>query len=432
MSPLLERFRTYIPGDIHDVAAKVHLMAGFESCKGNTLADAVWNDDKSALVITFSDGSQTTLLVEGYRLLTKCSCRLWQPARNCPHVVIAWATLKRTVSPGTLAHIKFNQQMLLDMKCYTDREPAPVSSAADGDTAEQRKLKAGLSEARSLRNAHLGGQKLSSVLPKVPPQFRLVIGMGHNSNRFSGRILRDNEIVHGWTAIGIPTDLARFMASNSSYESTPRYFKAFLKMTGGKYPIIFRGAEAHETALVYRGDEPRRACIGFDIGRDEVIVSRSLDNGSPIPVGAVVHDGLLFVPETGSIYPLENRKVWRQWELVVDELDLLNISHPYDESCNEEKKDDDKLYDDSSQSPIITQEIRPLRHAVAVPLSLFNSAGIRLNPELFENMEENYTFLLNGVPVAGPRPEAPSAYLLELPHGVTQPRAPLESLGLCN
>ncbi|MFH1029280.1 MAG: SNF2-related protein, partial [Pseudomonadota bacterium] len=225
--------------------------------------------------------------------------------------------------------------------------------------------------------------------------------------------------------------LARFMASIVNYESTPRYFETFLKMTGGKYPILFSGAESQAT-LVYRGEETRRACIGFDIRRDEVIVSRSLDNGIPIPAGAIVHDGLLFVPEAGSIYPLANRKVWRQWELVVDELDLLNIPHPNDVSGQEEKYIDEKYYDDFSVPPIISKEVQPLRHAVSVPLSFFNSAGIRLNPELFENAAENYIFLLNGVPVARPLPDASSSYLLELPHGVIQPRVPLEPVGLCN
>ena len=122
-APLLKKFSDYRPGDIHNIAAKVHLLSGFEQCNANALTDAVWNEDKTALVVTFSGKIKTTLLMDGFRLLTKCSCLQWQPARNCPHVVVAWATLKRMVSPDTLPHIQFNKQLLLDMKRYTDREP---------------------------------------------------------------------------------------------------------------------------------------------------------------------------------------------------------------------------------------------------------------------------------------------------------------------
>lgn len=401
-------------------------MSGFEACKGNALADAVWNEDKTALIVSFTDGSQTTLLVEGYRLLTKCSCRQWQPARNCPHVVIAWAILKRTVSPGTLSHISFNKQMLLDIKCYTDREPLSVNAIAASDMAEQPVIKKARPDAR-LRNEPLNGLESGIAAPKASPQYRLVIGHDLFNGGLSGRIMRDNEIVSGWTTIGIPTELARFMASINCYQSTPRYFETFLKLIGGKYPIVFRDAEARETTLVYCGDETRRACIDFDIRGDEVVISRSLDNGSPIPTSALVHDGLLFVPGTGKIYPLSNRKVWRQWEIVVDELDLVNTPHSADESGPDEKNGNNSL-----QQSINSSDVRPLRHAVTVPLPLFNAAGIRLNPELFENSQENYSFLLNGVPLPRPCPEAPSTYLLELPHGVTQSKAPLEPVGLCN
>ncbi|HIJ82244.1 MAG TPA: hypothetical protein HPP76_11115, partial [Desulfuromonadales bacterium] len=94
-SPLLDSFKSFRPGDIHSAASKVHLMAGFDACRGNTLVDAVWNMDKSVLVVHFYDGAQTTFIMNDVRLLTTCNCSLWQPARNCPHVVITWATLKR-------------------------------------------------------------------------------------------------------------------------------------------------------------------------------------------------------------------------------------------------------------------------------------------------------------------------------------------------
>lgn len=388
LPPLLNRFQTYIPGDIHDVAAKVHLMAGFESCKANILANATWNEDKTALVISFTDGSQTTLLVQGYRLLTKCSCRQWQPARNCPHVVAAWAIIKRTVTPGTLSQISFNKQMLMDIREYIEREPVPADNSAESVDVLQPVPERPLSDA---------------ARPKGAPQFRLVVGSDRHTGQFSGRIMRDNETVTGWTTIGIPTDLARFLASINNYQSTPRYFETYLKLTGGKYPIVFRDDDEAEKVLAYRSHEIRLASVGLNLHGDEVIVSRLLDGGKPIPVGAVANGALLFDPESGSIYPLADSKAWKQWELIVDELKRVN-----------------------------PEEVRLLPNAVAVPLSHFNSAGIRLDAGLFKDAGENHIFFQNDAQVARPVPDLTPAYLLEFPHGVLYPRTPLEPLGLIN
>ena len=397
LPPLLERFHRYIPGDIHSVAAKVHLLAGFEACKGNTVADAVWNEDKTALVVGFTDGSQTTLLIQGYRLLTKCSCRQWQPARNCPHVVIAWALLKRTVSPGTLSHIHFNSQMLLDIKRYIDRD-APAVSLTVVEQPETHGTRLGTCIPNEVCSVTLPG----TAAPKTSPRFRMLIGTSHDTSEVNGCIMRDSEVISGWATIGIPTDLARFMASVGMYESTPRYYETFYKLTGGKYPVVFCDSKTVETPLVYRADEPRRIRISFDIRRDDVIASCFLEGVGPFPPGAIMHEGLLFVPKSGSIYPLANRKFWKQWQLLLGT--LSNI--------------DDK-------------------QTVTVPLAHFNSVGIRLSAELFDSAEGNCIFLYNGKPVALPDHGTPS-YLLNVPSGREQTvgsyelKATLETLGLLN
>src|ERR1039457_5660192 len=171
LPPLLKKFLGYRPSDIHEVAAKVHLMADFEMRTGNILASAVWNEDKTALIVSFTGGIQTTLLAEGFRLLVKCTCNQWQPARNCPHIVVVWATLKRVVSPDTLPHIRFNRQMLLDMKRFTDQEPVSLGGAAPHTSIAEKTLLNTLQEARRLRNEGLNRQKLQTA----SSQFRLVI-----------------------------------------------------------------------------------------------------------------------------------------------------------------------------------------------------------------------------------------------------------------
>ena len=166
-SPLLTLLKNRQPGDIHSVAAKAHLLSGFEECKGNTLKNAEWNEDRTVLIVTFTGGQQTTLLVDGVRLMTKCSCHVWQPARNCPHVVIAWATLKRVISPETLSHIQFNRQMLLDMKDFIDRQAIAGDDKTAGETSGQSQLKQNLSDARRFRNEQINKEKLATAATTI-------------------------------------------------------------------------------------------------------------------------------------------------------------------------------------------------------------------------------------------------------------------------
>ncbi len=395
LSPLLERFHTYTPGDIHSAAAKVHLISGFEACRGNSLADAVWNEDKTALVVSFTDGSQATLLVQGYRLLTKCSCKQWQPARNCPHVVIAWAILKRTVTPGSLAHINFNRQMLADIKRYVERDaPLPGEHSSTGTHPCMEG-----SSAPEQSNAPQGNSL----------GFRVRITQSRHPGEISGCIMNDTKVVSGWTDSGIPTDLARFMASVSSYESTPRYFETFLRLTAGKYPIVFCTAEADETPLVYHAD-PCRVRIAFDIRRDEVTVYPFLDGLGAIPPGAVMDDGVLFIPERGCMYPLSHRTIGKQWDLLMNLLEQGDTAHGFGDSVSAENNGHALL----PPGALLSENTE--KRARTVSIAHFNAAGIHLGSELFCMVEDSCLFFHNGASVTLPVQDTPS-YLLNIPPG---------------
>lgn len=416
MSPLVKRFESYLPADLLDVAAKVHLSAGFSECAKNTLKNAVWNEDRSALIFDYSDGSQTTLLVQGYRLLTKCSCKLWQPARNCPHVVISWAITKRTVTPGSLSHIRFNRQMLLDMKEYLEREPVPAGN--DAHTA--------------LPGSNSPAAPLSATTADPPAsaartQFRLLFGVDVRSGDYSGRIMRDDQPVSGWTAMGVPTDLARFMATINSYQPTPRYIETFLKLTNGRYPIMFHAADGLERELKYHAGEIRRAGLVFEINNAEVLVRRCLDRGEHLPEGAIVDGALLFVPGNGSIYPLANCQLWQVLENIANALKPPGVRTAL-QYYNGDGQDalGLNLFQSASGGVGVCQCIP------GVALLQFNAAGIRFNRELFERYASDIFFFRNGEPLDIPAINQPTAYLLELPCGAIPPRVPLELLGQCD
>ncbi len=420
LSPFLQKFHDYRPGDIHSVAAKVHLMDGFAACNNNSMTNAIWSEDKTALIVSFIGGYQTTLLLERHSLLTKCTCRQWQPARNCPHIVIAWATLKRMVSPETLPHIKFSQQMLQDMKRFTDREPPTQNVSLAESPSGKRALSKNMLAARRMRIEELHKQKKE----RAPATFRLVIEADLYGNGLKGSIKRGNEVVHGWTTNGIPTDLARFMTSHYYYESTPLYFETFHKQTNGAYPIVYLDAGVKETPLVYSSDNSNKASITFDLRGEEIQISRCLDNGSPIPAKAVPHGKLLFNPEAGTISSIVNRDAWKLWEDVVEKLDEANDLDEFDEFEDE----DDFLADTLDESFAISPEIRRLPHAVVTSVSFFNSAAIQLDAAIINNAADCH-FLRDGLVVDTPSLDKPS-YLLDIPHGMTTPTVMLTPAGL--
>jgi non-specific serine/threonine protein kinase len=399
-SPLLEKFKNARPGDIHDIAAKIHLMTGFEACKSNTVQSAAWNTDKSALVVTFLGGVQTTLLAEGWRLLSTCTCRQWQPARNCPHVVVAWATLKRLVSPETLSHISFNQQMLLDMKGYIGQESA--APALPGKTTSVAKA-----------------APVKSIKPS-PVKYRLLIEKSGQGNSLKGGITGGGEAVYGWSARGLPTDLARFLASHYFYDSTQRYFEMFLQMTSGNYPIVFRDANGSQTTLVYKKDQPFTAGICFDIRGTDVHISRANSTGVPLATSAVIHGQLLFDIAAGIVVPVTDRTAWKNWEAVFEELNGLH------EENNTDTWDDESEYDEWDEEEedhlAANPNLRLQGHTVIAPLELFNLTAIRISPELLADPDAHYYFKR-----AGATPEQKSThaleYLVDIPNGLTGTRS---------
>jgi len=411
-SPLLQRFKEYRPGDIHNVAAKIHLISAFEICKRNTLAGALWNEDKTALAVTFNDGFHAVLMVEDWQLLTKCTCRLWQPERNCPHIVIAWATLKRIMSPETLPHIQFDQQMLLAMKRYLEQDPA----APDGSAKTKQRAAAGnLELLRQVQTEHPAHAAAASA-----PQYRLLIEQGGQGNGIRGAVKRGNETVYGWTLYGLPGDLARFLTTNYSYDASPRYFKMFRQMTDGAYPIVFRDADGIETTLVYKDNQSCTAGISFDIRGDEVHISRSREGGIPLAANTFVQGQVLFDIEAGVVVPVADAEAWAAWDRVFEALDGTTA-----DLDDEEWGDRDVEELESINPEAMNPELRRLRHTIIAPQELFNSAVIRLAPEAVDDPKIHCFFQLNGVSLEQ-RPSSAQTCLLDIPHGLTGATTSLE------
>lgn len=254
-------------------------------------------------------------------------------------------------------------------------------------------------------------------------KYRLLIEQSGYGNSLRGAVKRGDDAVYGWTANGLPTDLARFLASHYFYESTKRYFERFQQITEDVYPIIFRDAEGHETTLAYKADQPCTAGITFDIRGDEVHISRTYEDGTPLPDDAFVHGQMLFDVAAGVVRPVTDNDAWQSWEAVFEELDGTQDDFEDEEEWDDEEWNDDDEYNPSPGNP----ELRRLRHSVITPLELFNSAAIRTSAEMLNNPALHRYFRQNGIP-ATEYPVSQQTYLLDIPLGLTNTTTYLEPL----
>ncbi len=264
-------------------------------------------------------------------------------------------------------------------------------------------------------------QPLPGINPN--PKYRLLIEQSGYGNSIRGAIKRGDESVYGWTAHGLPPDLARFMASHYYYDSTQRYFEMFNHATGGAYPIVFRDANGSETVLAYKGDHPCVAGITFDIRGNEVHISRSSADGVPLPDNAIVHGEMLLDIAAGVVVPVTNRGAWQSWEAVFEALDGANDDFDDDEWESEEWDDEE-----DGEPADINPELRFLRHTVIAPLELFNSSVIRLLPEVINDPGLHCHFKFNGIS-AEEYPVNAQTYLLDIPHGLAGTTTSLEPVG---
>src|SRR5512133_954806 len=241
-----------------------------------------------------------------------------------------------------------------------------------------------------------------------PPLYRLLIEQSGYGDTIRGAIKRGDESLYGWTAHGLPTNLARFLASHYAYDSSQRYFEMFLHVTEGAYPIVFRAANGHETTLVYQGDQPCYAGITFDIRGDEVHISRAYADGVPLPSDAVVHGRMLFDIAAGCAVPVSNLEAWKTWETIYEELD------EYRDDSGDEEWDDDEWTESAAGSP----GLRSSRHTIIAALEFFNRAAVRLSPQVIDAPDSHCYFRLNGASQATIPTHTPTC-LLDIPHGLT-------------
>ena len=261
----------------------------------------------------------------------------------------------------------------------------------------------------------------------MPPSIRLVLT--EENGRMRGAVQRGSETISPWSVYNVPADIVRFLALHYYYESSPRYFESFFKVTGGRYPLVYRGRNGRERELTYRADVSHRACLTFALSDDEVQLTRTLDGCAALSENMMVHGLLLFDLTGCTIHPLANSEAWRIWDTIIEELECtLDFGKEWPDTVFD---DDDEFYDFDDES--LGDEphgLRRIPNGMAVSVSLFNAAAVRLTPDMMAaGFDETFFFLSDGV-VADTSQRTKCSCLLDIPGGITEKTVTLVPLGM--
>jgi len=406
-------------------------MDGIELCKqGISISSADWDDEKEAIKISFSSSVATTLASNGFRILTSCSCRAWRPGLQCPHVVVAWAALKRLVSPESLFQIRFSAELLVKMALLAGLEQPTSTPPA---TPARVNAVISLHEARSRKIAELAAREAEKLRRSSSGPYRLLLKMDERNSLDAG-IYRGAEQVQRWSCQGAPVDIQRFLMTHFYFDASHRYFDNFLTITKGKYPIVFLSEDGGETTLDWQPDSPLNATLTFDLQDNEVYLTRTLDNGQPIPEKAIVQRGVLCNLTEGALHPLFDQGPWKTYEQIEDQLyaadDELELDDDEDSDdfyVSDDDDQDDEPDDAGFRSSM--PDIYGLPHGICVTQDLFNDTAIRLMPEVVLNKDSGLFFKQNNNSITINKSETPE-YVLNIPNFADNTMVDLVPLGM--
>ena len=426
--PLLKLLQARQPGDLYSIASKANLMDGIEFCKQPPrIASVDWDDEKTAIRISFSSSAVTTLASNEFRIITSCTCRAWRPGLQCPHVVAAWASLKRLVSPESLFQIHFNVELLVKMALLTGLDQ-PTSSTVAKSPGINPVIN--LHEARSRKITEFIARKAEKMSRLSSGPYRLLLKMDER-NILDAGIYRSTEQIHRWSCQGTPTDIQRFLMTHYYFDASHRYFENFLTITKGNYPIVFLSEDNSETTLSWRPENPFNPTLTFDLQGDEVHLTRTLDNGQPIPAKTIVQRGVLCNLSEATIHPLLEQGPWKTYERLEEQLYAAD-----DEQNPDEDEDSDDFYDpddddDQDDTEFLpgTSAIHRLPHGIAVKQYLFNDAAIRLMPDVVQNSNSGIFFKQNSRITIINKAETPE-YILNIPNLTDNKMVDLVPLGM--
>lgn len=365
---VLELLRQTPAGDIYLLADRETVAEGFRDCTRPLIESVTLRTNRQELAVTIGAHATVTLDASSGELViadTGVRRRAW--------IVTVVAILKRIVTPGALAHVRFDERHLAEVSRMLGLA-SPASPPPPSSPPRRREISAGSTTAGT-------PQAPEVTRTSAPRVCRLVLS--EQDGRLSGQIRSgDSPLYPGMPA---PRDLARFLVQHYFFRPTEQYFRDFTALPGN-YPIVLKLGNNREKSLEWRGDTPVFARADFDLSDGRVSMHRSLE-GEIAGLPKIRSAGECLVDlASGTIHPFRQAEAWQFVDTSREELEALA---------------------ELSWTSHLTEEAG----GVTVDAPFFSSAAIRANLDGFTSFAECCRFTAGGVSVDPAVTVRPSFFL---------------------
>jgi hypothetical protein len=251
---------------IYALADKVHLFNGFELCKRSPVALLNWSDDGGTLTVELCDTAvfEVSLRLVGGELSSSCDCGVWSPRGRCPHLVAALATVKKALSPASFPMLQLPAKYLGDIRSQLlSVSPESISNASSASATVEGRY--------------------SLVVDRVAGKVRM-------------RLLQDRMPVTPFEP-GLSPAVREFLKIMYAPAMRGRCVEEFLSRFGGKFPVLYAAPDLSPDAplpLRYHAGGRRSVFLRLDLRHDELLVTRTLEDGSRLDEKSFVAEGYHF------------------------------------------------------------------------------------------------------------------------------------------
>ena len=283
---IIDVIKKLTPGDLYFMASKPYVVEGMRLAGKSSLSHLVPGSNNRFLEMQVEDRYKLRLSTDGNRIISFCNCKNWSPHRSCHHVICAVSTVKKAVSPETLATLHIGEAYLKYL-----REALGLVG-------------------KSVKNleTEAAPQNLKPLDDKV--NLIIEISDGHLNLMFR----KSGIPLHLYTPT-LPGDIRNFWFQ--TYYSSKKHLliEEFFKTFGDRYPVLFKD-RGREVLLSMDTGIEHRTGVHFDCSDNLVTISKTLDEGVDVSKRMFATEHYLFDLEGGKVERIADYTGWRLWNRV--------------------------------------------------------------------------------------------------------------------
>jgi len=283
---IIDVIKKLSPGDIYFMGAKPYVVEGMRLAGKSSIGHLVPDSNNRSLEMEVEDRYKVRLSSDGNRIIYICNCKSWSPQRSCPHVICAIVTIKKAVSPETLATLYLGESYLKYLRKALGLEGKSVKNLGTEAAPDSSKLQ---------------DEKVSLIIE---------ISNGHLNLMF-----RKNGLPLHIYMPALPGDIRNFWFQTYYSSKKHQLIEEFFKTFSDRYPVLFKDREREVPLSMDTGIEHSTG-VHFDCSDNRVTISKTLDEGKEVTERMFASEDYLFDLERGRVERISVYTGWSLWNRV--------------------------------------------------------------------------------------------------------------------